>query len=110
MAKRFMIKLMPDGEFVFFSTLKGSNPSGEKHPTIHYPNCGKYMYYVYDKEAKNKIACYDLADPKYKYYPRNHIRVCQKCHHRIGIMSLDSRMRKLLNLPQMHECHEKIVI
>ena len=99
-----------DGELLFLSKEKGSNPGREKHPTVRCPNCGGLMYYIYNKETKNDLLCYDLADPKYKNYPRYMIRICKKCHHRIGILILNPKVRRMMHLPQMHECHEKLVI
>lgn len=110
MAQNLIMQWTKDGELVFLSKKKGSNPNHEKHPTINCPNCGKFMYYVYDKNVKNDILCYDLADPAYQCLPRSHIRICPKCHHRIGIMHLNPRLRKKLALPLRHECHEKITI
>ena len=79
-----------DGEFIFCSKNKGSNPERKREPSINCPNCGKFMFSVYDKYVKNDILCYDMVDPKYQNYPREHIRVCSKCHHRIGMIYLDA--------------------
>ena len=110
MTKASYIHLAPDGEFIFCSKNKGSNPERKREPSINCPNCGKFMYSVYDKHVKNDILCYDMTDPKYQNYPREHIRVCSKCHHRIGMIYLDAKLRLKLGLPLQHQCHEKIVI
>lgn len=110
MAQRLIMQWTEDGDLIFLSKLKGSNPNREKHPTINCPHCGKFMYYVFDKRAKNDSLCFDIEDPQYSNLIRDHIRVCPKCHHRIGILKLTPNLRRRLGVPLRHECKEKIVI
>ncbi len=100
----------PNGDMLFTSKLKGSNPNHEKHPAIKCPNCGKFMFYVKDKDVKNDTLCFDISQMKIKDFPRDYIRICQRCHHPIGILFLKPKIRKLLDVPLQHECHQKIVI
>ena len=68
------------------------------------------MFYVYNKQVKNDTYCFDADDSKYETIPRDFIRFCPKCHGRIGVLFLDAKLRKKLNIPLRHMCHEKIVI
>ena len=110
MAQRLIMQWTEDGDLIFLSKLKGSNPNREKHPTINCPHCGKFMFYVFDKNAKNDTLCFDVEDPRYCSFYRDHIRVCPKCHHRIGIIKLTPKLRRAVGFPQRHECRQKIVI
>lgn len=89
---------------------KGANPEGKKKPAIKCPNCKNFLYSVISKRMKNDTLCYDLTDPVYQNYPRNHICVCSKCHHWIGVLILNPKLRKQLNIPLQHECRRKLTI
>lgn len=97
-------------EVIDRSKTKGSNPEKKRHPAINCPKCGRFMYYVLNKQVKNDTFCYDADDPKYESFPRDFIRFCGKCHGRIGVLFLDAKVRRKMNLPLQHECHEKIKI
>ena len=110
MSLTMMLIPTPNGDMVMRSVLKGSNPTGEKHPMLRCPNCHGPLYYVYSKKVKNDILCFDMKDPQYAHTPKYFIRICKKCHHPIGVIFLTPKLRRKMNLPQQHECHEKIVI
>lgn len=95
---------------ILFPQNKGANPEGKKKPAIKCPNCKNFLYSVINKRMKNDTLCYDLTNPIYQYYPRNHICVCSRCHHHIGVLILNPKLRKQLNIPLQHECHRKLII
>jgi len=97
-------------EIINLSKVKGTNPEKKRYPAINCPKCGKFMYYVLNKQVKNDTFCFDTDDPKYENFPRDFVRFCPKCHGRIGVLFLDAKIRKKFDLPLQHVCHEKIVI
>ena len=55
MSRVLTVHLTPDGEYIFRSKNKGSNPERKREPAINCPNCGKFMFSVYDKYVKNDM-------------------------------------------------------
>lgn len=102
------LQLQSNGDILCIHKRKGSNPEREKKPMLKCPLCKKNLYSVYDAKVKNDSILFDVNDPRYKDYPRNHICKCSRCHHTIGIMFLSPKTRRMLGLPLEHECHEKI--
>ena len=74
------------------------------------PLCKKNLHEVFDAKTKNNSILFDIDDPKYKDFPRNHVRKCPRCHHTIGVYYLTVKDRQRLGLPLEHECHEKIAL
>ncbi len=99
-----------NGDLIFTSKLKGANPNHEKHPGIKCPNCGKLLFYVMNKDVKNDTLCFDIDTMDIKDFPRNYVRLCKKCHHHIGILFLNPKIRRILDIPLLHECHQKIKV
>ena len=99
-----------NGDLLYIRKWKGSNPEKKKFPVLKCPLCKKNLHPVFKPSVKNDAILFDVADPKYKNYPRNHVYKCARCHHIIGIYYLSDEDRRRLGLPQQSECHRKLVL
>ena len=100
--------MQSNGDLLYATKRKGSNPWHEKTPMLKCPICKKNLHKVFDAKTKNNSLLFDVNDPKYKNFPRDHICKCSRCHHIIGVLNLSPKDRRILGLPLEHECHEKI--
>lgn len=108
MQRHNCLRLQENGDILYTPKKKGSNPEHEKKPMLKCPICKKNLHTVYDTAAKNNSLLFDVDDPRYKDFPRDHICKCSRCHHTIGVYQLSAKERRRLGLPLEHECHEKI--
>ena len=105
-----LLQEQENGDLLYIRKWKGSNPEKKRFPVLKCPLCKKNLHPVLNASVKNDAILFDVADPRYKNIPRNHVYKCARCHHTIGIHYLNDEERKRVGLPLQHECHGKIVL
>lgn len=107
---RILLQEQRNGDWMFVSKKKGSNPGREKFPMLKCPLCKKNLHIVHNARVKNNAILFDVDDPKYQNVSRDHVCKCARCHRIIGVHFLNVKERRQRGLPLEHECHEKIAL
>lgn len=102
------LQFQKNGDLLFKTKRKGSNPTREKRPMLKCPICKKNLHKVYDAKVKNDAILFDIDNPRYKDFPRSHICKCSRCHRTIGIYYLTVKARRMMGMKLEHECHGKL--
>ena len=98
-----MIPLADQQTTLLTVRMKGTNPEGRREPVVKCPICKKILYSVLNTTVRNNTLSYDLRDPQYASLPREYIYRCPRCHNDVGIVHLNTELRRMLGFPLLHE-------
>lgn len=90
-----ILQEQPNGDLLYICKRKGSNPDRKKYPMLKCPLCKKNLHPVFNVSVKNNAILFDIDDPRYRDFPRNHICKCAGCHHTIGVHYKSLKERQL---------------